>query len=73
MDMEQRARERRKRIVTHLARSHEEAERWDLEFWQQQTPQQRLSALVAIREDIKKVGPRGIQVKRLRERKRRRR
>ena len=58
MDMKQRAKERRKRIVAHIAKSHEDAEQWDLEFWQQQTPQQRLSALVSIREDIAKVGRR---------------
>ncbi len=55
MTMEQRAKQRRKKIVAHLATSHEDAERWDLEFWQGQTPQERLSALVAIHEDIEKV------------------
>lgn len=55
MGMKQRAKERRRRIETHLATSHEDAERWDLEFWQRQTPQQRLSALVAIRDDIEKI------------------
>jgi len=51
----ERTRERRKRIEVHLARNHEEAEQWDLEFWQRQTPQDRLSALVRIHEDIEKV------------------
>jgi len=39
-------------MVTHRARNFEDAERWDLEFWQNQTPEMRLSALVAIRRDI---------------------
>jgi len=55
MGLKERAVERRKRIVGHVAHSHEEAEAWDLEFWQSQTPQERLSALVAIHEDIAKV------------------
>ena len=53
--LEERTAERRKRIVAHLAHSHEEAEDWDLEFWQNQTPQDRLSALVAIRRDVEMV------------------
>jgi len=55
MGFKERAEERRKRIVAHVAHSHEEAEQWDLDFWQRQTPQERLSALVAIHEDIEKV------------------
>ena len=55
MGMRERARQRRKRIVTHLATDHEDAERWDLEYWQGKSPQERLSALVAIREDIEKI------------------
>jgi len=55
MGMRERSEERRKRIVTHVARSHEEAEAWDLEFWQQRTPQERLSALVAIHRDIDRI------------------
>jgi len=54
MGMKERSRERRKRIVAHLAHSHEEAEQWDLEFWQSLTPQERLSALVAIHRDVEK-------------------
>jgi len=54
MGIKERSAARRKRLVSHIARSHEEAERWDLEYWQSQTPQARLSALVAIREDIEK-------------------
>jgi hypothetical protein len=50
--MAERALERRKRIVGHYAKSWEDAENWDLEFWQKQGPEMRLSALVAIRNDI---------------------
>ena len=32
--------------------SFEEAEAWDLDFWQQAGPEARLSALVALREDL---------------------
>jgi hypothetical protein len=55
MGIRERARARRKRIVTNVAHSHEEAEEWDLRFWQSLTPQDRLSALVAIHRDIEKV------------------
>jgi hypothetical protein len=55
MGIEERSRERRRRIVTHRSRSYEEAEAWDLDYWQGMTPQQRLSALVAIRRDVEKV------------------
>jgi hypothetical protein len=50
-----RAIERRSRLVAHRAANHEEAEKWDLSFWQSKTPQERLSALVAIRQDIEVV------------------
>jgi len=53
----ERARSRRRRIVAHVAHSFEEASRWDLAFWQQLTPQDRLSALVAIHRDIAAVKP----------------
>ncbi|MBW2264265.1 MAG: hypothetical protein JRG91_20050 [Deltaproteobacteria bacterium] len=55
MGIEERSRERRKRIVAHRSASYEEAEQWDLDYWQAMTPQQRLSALVAIRRDVEKV------------------
>ena len=42
-------------MVGHRATSHEDAERWDLEFWQSLTPEERLSALVAIRRDVELV------------------
>lgn len=43
-------------MVGHRAASFEEAERWDLEFWQNCSPQERLSALVAIHRDVQAVG-----------------
>jgi len=55
MDIGKRSRERKKRIVAHLARNFDEAEKWDLEFWQNQSPEMRLSALVALRQDVEKV------------------
>ena len=55
MGIEERSRERRNRIVAHRSLSHEEAEEWDLDYWQSMTPQERLSALVAIRRDVEKV------------------
>ena len=55
MSIEERSQNRKKRIVANLAQSFEEAERWDLEYWQSLTPAARLSALVAIRRDIDKV------------------
>ena len=55
MDMMERSKRRRECMQVHKAGSFEEAELWDLEFWQSQTPAMRLSALVAIRKDIEKV------------------
>jgi hypothetical protein len=55
MSLEERSAERRRRMVGHRATSHEDAERWDLEFWQSLTPEDRLSALVAIRRDVEAV------------------
>jgi hypothetical protein len=52
MTLEERSRERRNRMVAHVATSFEDAEAWDLEFWQSRTPEERLSALVAIRRDV---------------------
>ena len=51
-----RSRLRRDRLVGHRASSHADAEAWDLDFWQSQRPEDRLSALVAIRRDIEAVG-----------------
>lgn len=39
-------------METHRSRSFDEAEQWDLDFWQRRTPEERLSALVAIRRDV---------------------
>jgi len=55
MGIIERSERRKKRIVANRAASFADAERWDLEFWQNQSPAQRLSALVAIRRDIQKV------------------
>lgn len=46
---------RRERLVAHRASGHADAEAWDLEFWQAQSPEDRLSALVAIRHDVEAV------------------
>jgi hypothetical protein len=55
MTLEERSKLRKKRIKVHRASSHEDAERWDLEFWQKQLPEDRLSALVALHKDVEKV------------------
>lgn len=55
MTIEQRSRLRRQRIRSHRARDFADAERWDLRFWQSLTPEDRLSALIAIREDVRLV------------------
>jgi len=39
-------------METHRARSFADAEAWDLEYWQRRTPEERLSALVAIHRDV---------------------
>ena len=53
--LEERSAQRRRRIVSHRAANYTEAEQWDLRFWQSQTAEQRLAALGAIREDVRKV------------------
>jgi hypothetical protein len=55
MGIKERAEERKKRIVAHLAANFKEAEEWDLAFWQSLSPEERLSALPAIRTDLEKV------------------
>jgi hypothetical protein len=55
MGIKERAAARRSKIIAHRAANFIEAEAWDLDFWQQQSPEERLSALVAIRRDIDKV------------------
>lgn len=53
--IEERSAERRRRMVGNRATSHEDAERWDLDFWQSLTPEERLSVLVSIRRDMQAV------------------
>jgi hypothetical protein len=55
MGLEERSEARRERIVAHRAADYDDAERWDLDFWLAMSPQERLSALVAIRRDVEKV------------------
>ena len=55
MSIKKRSAARRKRIVAHRARSFEEAEHWDLDYWQSLTPEDRLSALVALHRDYIKI------------------
>ena len=55
MGIEERSLRRKKLIVANRAKNFQEAEDWDLDFWLKQTPEQRLSALVAIRRDIMKI------------------
>lgn len=55
MTRRERSESRRRRIVAHRTTSYADADLWDLRFWQRQTPEARLSALVAIREDIRRV------------------
>lgn len=43
----------RRNIIAHIARTWEEAEEWDLEFWFNQTPRIRISALESLRNDYK--------------------
>lgn len=53
--LEERSRRRRETMECHRTTSFAEAEKWDLEFWQRRTPQERLSALVAIRREVEMV------------------
>jgi hypothetical protein len=53
--LKERSEARRRLIVTNRTTSHEEAEAWDLEFWQSRTADERLSAFVAILEDVSHV------------------
>lgn len=55
MNLRQRPLSRRQRTVAHGTQSFADADWWDLEFWQRQTPEARLSALVAIRGDFRRV------------------
>ncbi len=64
MGIKERSAARQKRIVAHRAADFKDAENWDLDFWQSQTPEQRLSALVAIRRDVMQVEKARLQNKR---------
>jgi len=55
MTLAERSKIRKMKMVGHRAHGFEEADQWDLEFWQQRTPDERLSALVAIHRDIANV------------------
>jgi hypothetical protein len=55
MGIKERSAARAKRMVTHRAGNFREAYLWDLDYWQSKTPEERLSALVAIRRDVEKV------------------
>jgi len=50
--LSERAAERRLRMTAHIAANWSAADDWDLEFWQRQGPEARLSALVALRNDV---------------------
>ena len=51
----ERGRLRRLKIQTYQARNYQDAEDWDLKYWQSQGPEGRLNAYMAIRDDIEKV------------------
>ena len=51
----QRAANRKASMQGNIAKNYKEAEEWDLLFWQKQSPQARLSALVAIHKDIENI------------------
>ncbi len=55
MSLEERSRKRKLRMVVNRAQNFAEADEWDLDFWQSCTPEERLSALVAIRRDVELV------------------
>lgn len=50
--LKKRSEYRRKIMVGHRATSFKDADLWDIEFWQSRNPEERLSALVAIRNDV---------------------
>lgn len=53
--LSERSRARRERLVGNRASTFAEAEEWDLAFWQGCSPQERLTAFVAIRRDVELV------------------
>ena len=42
-------------MKSHRAKDFADAELWDLLFWRELSPEERLSALVALRNDVEKV------------------
>lgn len=54
-DLRKRSAQRRKRMVGPVAANHEEAEDWDLEFWQRLDPEARLSALIDLLREVELV------------------
>ncbi len=46
---------RRRRMEVHRAASFDEAEKWDLEYWQARSPEERLEAFLALRRDVELV------------------
>ena len=55
MGLKERSTERRTRIVVNRAKNFGEAEQWDLEYWQSLSPEERLSALVALHQDLEAI------------------
>jgi len=51
-EIKERARRRRARMVGNRAASFQDADEWDLDFWQKAGPEARLSALVALRREV---------------------
>jgi len=40
-----------RKVIAHVARSWEEAEKWDIEYWQKFSPQKRISAVESLRRE----------------------
>ena len=55
MSLQERTKQRRKRIVVGRTNGYDEAELWDLKYWQSLSPEARLDAYVAIRNDVELV------------------
>ena len=58
-EMARRRLERTQRMETNRARSFEEADAWDLSFWQARSPQERINALEELRADRHSLGHAG--------------
>jgi len=55
MGIRERSRQRRERIVGNKAATFQEAEQWDLEYWQAMTPAERLGALARTYDEAKAI------------------